>query len=131
MSMGRSKPATLNQALQFDDLWHIGCLACYLQGIEGHVPPEHDHRNTGDLAGMKRKGGHDATLPFCQWHHRGIPFDGYGGERGCYEYFGPSKHLHKKQFIAKYGSIDELYELRDRLLERYRAATYIRSQGRS
>lgn len=131
MSFGsRTKPATLSQSLQFDDLYHIGCIACRLFGV-GWVPPEQDHRNTCDLAGMKRtEGGHDDTLPMCCWHHRGIPHEGYGGEHGCLRTFGPSKHLHKKRFIERFGTIDELYVVRDALLEKYRAATYLRPQGR-
>lgn len=128
--MGRSKAATTAQVLQFDDLFHIGCIACRLAGV-GWVPPEQDHRNKCDLAGMKRTdGGHDDTLPLCQWHHRGIRFEGYGSEAAHIRVFGPSKHLHKKRFIERFGTIAELYVIRDDLLERYRATTCIRPQSR-
>lgn len=122
--------ANAEQCIRFADLHDLGCVACRLQGL-GWVPPEKDHRNVGDLAGMPRTaGGHDNTIPLCQWHHRGIRFEGYGSEAAHLKFFGPSKHLHKKQFIEKYGTIEQLHEVVRKLLERHRATTRLRPQNR-
>ena len=121
----RTGQATSAQAIRFAELHDIGCIACRLRGV-GWVPPEMDHRNVGDLAGMPRtEGGHDDTLPLCCWHHRGISHQGYGKAESL-KIFGPSKQLHKKLFIETFGTIDELYQQLNAMLDRYRAATRIR-----
>jgi hypothetical protein len=106
------------------EVWDLGCIACRLAGL-GWVAPEQDHRNVGDLAGMPRtEGGHDDTLGLCCWHHRGIPFAGWTAER-CLREAGPSKQLHKRAFLERFGSIEELHAQQLRRLERYRERTRI------
>ena len=117
--MGRSKPATLAQAVRFDALFSLGCIACWIKRRKW-VAPEMDHRNTGDLAGMKRTaGGHDDTIPLCCWHHRAIPFEGWT-EPATREWAGPSKHGQKRAFLAEFGSIQHLADLTAAALERGR-----------
>lgn len=125
MSFGsRTGPATLVQEIRFADLWDIGCIACRLAHGEW-VAPEMDHRNVGDFAGMKRTaGGHDDTLPLCCWHHRGIPWDLWTAD-ACRLFAGPSKQLHKRQFIEQFGTIDELYAALAKMLEHHRKLTRI------
>lgn len=124
MSFGKHAPANAAQRVRFAELHDIGCIACMLAGV-GWVAPEQDHRNNCDLAGMKRtEGGHDETLALCCWHHRGIPWDGWTAAK-CLEKAGPSKHLAKKRFIDRFGTISELHAMQAKLLEKYRAATRI------
>lgn len=117
--------ANAEQRVRFAEMHDLGCLACRLQGV-GWVPPEIDHMNVGDHAGMPRtEGGHDDTLPFCRWHHRGEPHEGYS-QADCLRIFGPSKHLHKKRFIEAYGTLEELREKFAVMLERHRERTRVR-----
>lgn len=124
----KTGPATLEHERRFANLWDIGCIACKKR-LGKWVPPEQDHRNRGDLAGMPRtKGGHNDTLALCCWHHRGIPHSGWT-QKNSLPAFGPSKQLHKKQFLAEFGSIQELHDYQNQLLEEHRARTEIRCQG--
>lgn len=115
MSFGKHKAATTAQVIRFHHIYDLGCIACRLQGV-GWVAPGQDHRNNCDLAGMKRTdGGHDDTLGLCDWHHQGYPPSGWSMKRAEAE-LGPSKHLHKKRFLATYGSIQELHDMQEILL---------------
>lgn len=123
--------ANAAQRWRFAELHDLGCIACRLFGY-GWMPPEQDHRNVGDLAGMKRTaGGHDDTLALCCWHHRGIvPFEyGFVDAETCLLRLGPSKHLHKRAFLERFGSIEELHQAQAQLLERYREKTRLRPRG--
>lgn len=113
---GRGGSATTAQVLVFHEIWDLGCIACRIVDIDLWTAPEQDHRNTGDLAGMPRVDNpHGNTLGLCQWHHRGIPIYGLTASE-CERRFGPSKHLAKKSFIARFGSIGDLHDLQRRAL---------------
>lgn len=116
MRGGKTPAATAAQKERFDALHRIGCIACRLDDGQW-VLPEMDHRNIGDLAGQKRtKGGHSDTLPLCIWHHRGLPWDGYTYAQ-MRAMDKPSKQNEKRQFFARYGRIDELYEVLQEALD--------------
>lgn len=113
MKNGRSTNSpTKAQVKRFQAIADIGCLACILEGRAGE-PPDIQHL----LSGGKRR-GHDATIGLCPWHHRGQP-KGDLREVGMQALFGPSMHHHRRAFIERYGTDDELLAMQDRLIARY------------
>lgn len=83
----------------------IGCLACRKKGVYN---PQVDVHHL--LSGGRRR-GHDASVPLCAYHHRGV---------GIHPEMGPSLAHGSKPFHAEFGSDDELLELTDKLLEESR-----------
>lgn len=59
------------------------------------------------LSGGRRR-GHMDTLGLCPWHHEGHPPSGYSNPEATALAFGPSLKLHKRRFVATYGSEDAL-----------------------
>lgn len=94
----------MNRERRFMRLQDIGCICCSIEGYEG-VPVDADH--LVDKGSRKKSGGDAATLPLCPWHHRGVPPSGFS-EDTARGYAGPSKRLHRKKFIEKYGTDREL-----------------------
>ena len=57
--------------------------------------------------------GQAVVIPLCEWHHRGS----CGGNPDEFaKLHGPSLKHHKKAFIARYGTEQELLEETERLL---------------
>lgn len=82
-----------------------GCIACFKIGIPNQ-PPDVHHLNLDNKAGQKRLGD-DINMPLCPWHHRGIKFERHTF-KGMKNIFGPSRALHKREFVKKFGTDEKL-----------------------
>lgn len=115
LKQGRStdKP-TMEEAMRFEHIKAIGCLACLLGGLRPPTPEVHHLTQTG-RHGHKRR-GHRYTIGICPWHHRGVPPKGMN-ERQALAARGPSYQLQAKAFRERYGQDDSLLALQDQLIE--------------
>jgi hypothetical protein len=81
------------------------CVACTMnltlrQGLRATGMRVEAHHLV-DKGYRKHSGGHQATLPLCEWHHRGEQLPGLsGGDMICL--YGPPL-TRKRWFQAKYG----------------------------
>jgi hypothetical protein len=80
----------------------MGCIACRKQGFQR--PAEIHHLVEGYRL------GHDATIPLCEWHHRGVPPMMSMTKAHARKLLGPSLEESKRQFVAEYGSEKELLD---------------------
>lgn len=94
----------------------IGCIACTIDG-RPKVPPDIHHLLSGG-----RRIGHQATIPLCPHHHRGlIPAD-CRTAREAEERHGPSLAVSPRAFKERYGSEEDLLETVNYMLEMLREA---------
>lgn len=77
----------------------IGCIACYLDGVENHYGSIHH------CDGRTKPGCHMRVFFLCSPHHQ------TGGKEW------PSIHPWKRRFEAKYGTQNKLIELCNNILE--------------
>jgi hypothetical protein len=99
-------------------LQRIGCIACLMDGQPGEPADMH---HIVDKGYRRLSGGDKATIPLCPWHHRGLPPSGFS-EASARESFGPSLALHKRGFVARYGTERELLARVDVRLAKLEAA---------
>lgn len=85
---------------RLDIIHRLPCLACVQQGC--NIGPTEAHHIV-DKGYRKHSGGHQATIPLCEWHHRGEPRLGYMASYMT-TMFGPSLARNKRAFISKYGT---------------------------
>lgn len=78
---------------RFDALQTLGCIACRILGV--YSLPDIHHVLTGG-----RRTGHQATIPLCPWHHRGV--------LPPHQDLGPSLANGSKPFHARFGKQEEL-----------------------
>lgn len=105
MKRGRSTGTpTKAQALRFDAIKDVGCIACRLRGMRS-VPCEIHHLTVGGRHGQKRR-GHDFTVGLCSWHHRGVT--AYGNPALAEKVYGPSYALEPRRFREVFGNDDVL-----------------------
>ena len=104
------KKATASESQYQDAARALGCVVCRYRFIASggtHEEFEHcysahagdteiHHRNVGDLHGQKQL-GQDAAVALCAYHHRGVPFFGWGDDE-MREAYGPSFALHARDF---------------------------------
>jgi hypothetical protein len=110
MKHSTSKPTKLQQA-RLDALHAMPCIACAKEGefaskrgeLRLGQPGKTEIHHLVDKGYRIHSGGHDATLNLCRWHHRGICIE-YVTAREMKELHGPSLALHKREFVALYGS---------------------------
>ena len=102
MNHSTGKPTKAQQA-RLDALSEMNCIACE-KGKDAFKPEIH---HLVDKGNRRVSGGHDATIPLCAWHHRGIPPYGWSAA-ATDEMLGPSLALSKRRFIAQYGTEREL-----------------------
>ena len=108
---------TKSEQARFDNMKDLGCIACILDGeIEpfgiGYAPDLHHMLSGGHRI------GHEATVPLCQWHHKGVLNDGLNhSEAYLLKHIGPSWHKHRRAFRERYGSDAELIETVNKYLE--------------
>lgn len=81
------------------------CMCCVREGVS--QPFETEAHHLVDKGYRKHSGGHQATIPLCEWHHRGIC---EGSPDKMLFTYGPSLALHKRWFIETYGTERELLE---------------------
>lgn len=113
MKHSTGKPTKAQQA-RFQALKELGCICCWnYLGIK--VAAEIHH--LVDKGTRKHSGGHEATLPLCEYHHRGVPFKGCSKDEMEHHY-GPSLALRKRAFIEQFGTERQLLETVNAMLER-------------
>lgn len=98
---------------RMDIIHRLPCVACVQEGC--HISPSEAHHIV-DKGYRKHSGGHQATIPLCEWHHRGEPRLGFSAALMA-DKFGPSMARAKRAFVARYGTERELLARVDRLLE--------------
>lgn len=115
--MSHKKP-TKRQQDRLDRLHRLPCMACVHEGVTQPNATEAHH--LVDKGYREHSGGHDATIPLCEWHHRGVQREAWGvGHWLKIEMeakYGPSMALNKRAFEAKYGTQRELLAKIDVLL---------------
>jgi hypothetical protein len=104
--------ASLKHRERFQDLQEIGCLCCLIAGYGYRAPDMH---HVVDCGTREASGGHDSTIPLCEWMHRGLPFSGYQVSE-MRELFGPSLALEKRAFVERYGNERKLLAITDAII---------------
>jgi hypothetical protein len=104
----------MNHQDRLDAIHRMVCICCMSNANLAIMFPTEAHHIV-DKGYRRLSGGHQATLPLCPWHHRGVPLEGLG-RKATFEIMGPSLALHKKQFKLKYGTERELLEKVDAIL---------------
>lgn len=128
MKHSTGKPTKAEQD-RLDAIHDMECIACEMErGFaknRGELWPGQPFRTEAhhlvDRGYRKHSGGHASTLPLEAWHHRGRVLDGLTG-REMKELYGPSLALHKREFVAQYGSERTLLAEIDRRLAKRNAA---------
>jgi hypothetical protein len=75
-------------------LKEMPCVCCRRRPVEIHHIVDKGYR--------KHSGGHQATIPLCVYHHRGVLDDGWTAARMAFA-LGPSMALSKREFNYRYG----------------------------
>jgi hypothetical protein len=94
---------------RLDALHNMPCICCVSAEQSKHYPrgTEQPNRTTAhhlvDKGNRKASGGHQATIPLCEWHHQGYPLELWLAIEMKAKW-GPSLELHKREFIATYGT---------------------------
>lgn len=100
--MSRKAPTKFERE-RFGELRRIGCIACLK---DGH---KNDQIDIHHLTEGGRRVGHDATLPLCPWHHRGVvPFMPYAVNQRHLHQTAPSLAVSRYDFERRYGTQKEL-----------------------
>ena len=81
---------------RYDKLQRLGCIACRRLG---YVQPADMHHI---LEGTKRL-GNQATIPSCEYHHRGVWSGRFRSLRLAKSLLGPSLALEPKRFRERFG----------------------------
>lgn len=81
----------------------VSCLPCLMLGWPNR------HADYHHVIDGNERYGHLVGFPMCLWHHRGM-LDEFNTmtEAECIERMGPSFELHRKKFIAHFGSEEQL-----------------------
>lgn len=114
MNHSTGKP-TKAQALRLARVAAMRCIACEREGVS--QPWQTEVHHLVDKGSRKHSGGHDATIPLCAWHHRGLCKENVSGQ-GMDTLYGPSLARTKRAFVIRYGTERELLATVDGRLER-------------
>ena len=98
---------------RLDIIHRMPCMACVQEGC--NILPVEAHHIV-DMGYRKHSGGHQATIPLCEWHHRGNPRLGFSASHMA-EMYGPSMARSKRKFVARYGTERQLLASVDSLIE--------------
>ncbi len=90
---------------RLERLHAMPCMCCVREHKSQTSPTEAHH--LVDKGYRKHSGGHQSTIPLCEWHHRGLC---EGPPDKMLFTHGPSLALHKRLFIETYGTERELLE---------------------
>lgn len=96
--LAKRKAPTRDQQAYQDAARELGCVVCRLRKCDMAGYPEIHHRNLDDKHGQRQL-GQGAVVAMCSWHHRGVPFWGWGDDE-MRDVFGPSFALHARDFRA-------------------------------
>jgi hypothetical protein len=102
---------------RYKALRNLGCVACNQESRSiGTLLPVEVHHLV-DKGYRKHSGGNQATIPLCNWHHRGEPIINHSTTwmRGM---FGPSMYWEAKEFARLYGSQRDLLARVNELLSK-------------
>ena len=93
------------------------CVCCEIEGIS--QPNRTTVHHIVDNGYRRLSGGHQSTIPLCEWHHQGYPVQGaLGLTVGEMEnVYGPSLAHKKRAFNAEYGGERKLLEIINKRLE--------------
>jgi hypothetical protein len=94
---------------RYDQLQKIGCIACTRFGY--HQDADIHHL----LCGSHRI-GNEATIPLCEWHHRGIWQTRFKTKARAQTLLGPSLAESSRAFHERFGSDVELLAEVERLI---------------
>lgn len=109
------------------------CVACSVREQSAECPPffvpvlgacEFHHLKSGNV-----RIGHLWGVALCQWHHRGVPIEGWRME-AMRRHFGPSLMDGSRTFHATYGSDAQLLEAQDNILRLYGSTPPVRPDNR-
>lgn len=128
MNHSTVKPTKTEQA-RLDALHDMQCIACEIEAdwAKARKEPPLDQplrteaHHLVDKGYRIHSGGHSATLPLCGWHHEGTLLYPLSG-REMQALHGPSLKLHKKSFVATYGTERDLLAIIDKRLRERQAA---------
>lgn len=104
MSHSTGRP-TKAQNVRLDAVSRMRCVCCEIEGVPQPFPTEVDH--LVDKGYRIHSGGHDATIPVCGWHHRGVCRDGMSSDT-MKAHYGPSFFLQAKTAAKWYGTKRDL-----------------------
>jgi len=105
---------TKAQQARHEALREMGCICCW--NFHGRKMWAEIHHIV-DKGYRRHSGGHDATLPLCSWHHRGVNAFGFTAAQMTAD-FGPSLALSKREFVRVFGTERQLLETVNAMLER-------------
>lgn len=117
--VGRTKAPNAAQRRRMEALSRSRCIACDLRDVR--QPNQTEIHHIVDKGNREASGGHDATLPLCSWHHRGVPsfqaMRGKSTERRMADQYGPSLALQKRAFVEVFGTERRLLLIVNAMLE--------------
>lgn len=96
---------------RFWQLHHLGCVACR-KHVAAYRAPDVHHILSGG-----RRISHQATVPLCPWHHRGVVPDEFQDQRQAERILGPSMAISPAGFKGTFGTQEELLAETNRLIE--------------
>lgn len=110
MHSKHAKAATKEEKQRFERMAEIGCVACRMNKRIPLHPTEIHHLIDGN-----KRIGHSASVPLCQWHHRGVPPCELSSKKAN-QMFGPSLALNGRAFKEVFGNDSRLLEFTNALL---------------
>lgn len=116
--VGKTVRPTAAQKRRLDAVAKMHCVACEID--RQAQPNDTEVQHLVDKGTRRASGGHDATIPLCKWHHRGVPsYIAHKGStaKAMTAQYGPSMELQGRAFIARYGTQRELLAIVNRQLE--------------
>lgn len=92
---------------RLSDIHDMPCIACKLEDTIRRRHIQQPNRTTAhhlvDKGYRELSGGHQSTLPLCEWHHLGYRHTDYDNLDMAAKW-GPSMMHQKKKFISRYGT---------------------------
>jgi hypothetical protein len=97
---------------RLDIIHRLPCMACVQIGAN-ITPVEANH--IVDKGYRRLSGGHQATIPLCEWHHRAAFRLGMTAKEMT-NIFGPSLARSKRAFVKRFGNERELLANIDKVI---------------
>lgn len=109
--VGRTDAATIPEKARFAQLQELGCVVCWVY-CKVWRAADISHLLDGGV-----RVGHEATIPECEWHHRGVLPSGYS-EYAARRVLGASRAHGSKPYAEAFGTDAELLEMTNQLVTR-------------